>query len=168
MILPLAMMGPLELPRPSGIATSHATLPVFASSATRCALLSATIQLVVVERHAAHRRVDAEPLLPDQIAGLAVERLDDAAGVVEEDGAVVRERRRLVRAALGHRRDPGQLQLLDVVARDLRQRAEARRVLIAPQHRPVAGRRIAQHLVGDRREGLHFAGDREAGDRRRR
>ena len=49
-------------------------------------------QLVVVERHAAHGDVDAEALLPDQITGLAVERLDDAAGVVEEDGPVVGER----------------------------------------------------------------------------
>ena len=63
-------------------------------------------QLVVVERHAAHGGVAAEPMLPDQIAGLAVERLDDAAGVVQIDDAVVRERRRLVGAAFGHRRRP--------------------------------------------------------------
>ena len=90
--------------------------------------------------------VDAETLLPDQIAGLAVERLDDAAACcsgrstplwASGDG--------LIGAALVHRPDPLQLQILRVVARDLRQRAVARRVLIAPQHRPVARSRIAQH-----------------------
>ena len=130
-------------------------------------MLEREIQLVLVERHAAHRRVDAEALLPDQIAGLAVERLDDAVAVVEEDDAVVRERRRLVGAALAHRRHPGELQLPDVVARDLVQRAEIARGLIPAQHRPVAGRRVAQHLVGDARVVADLAGDGEAEDRRR-
>ena len=43
------------------------------------------------------------------------------------DRAVVGERRGLIRAALVHRPDPLQLQLLRVVARDLRQRAVVRR-----------------------------------------
>ena len=64
-----------------------------------------------------------------------------------------------LRAAFVHRPDPRQLQVLRVVARDLRQRAEVRRVVIAPQHEPVARRRILQHLVGDGREVLDFAGD---------
>ena len=83
----------------------------------------------------------AETLFPDQIAGLAVERLNDAAGVVQEDRAVVRERRRLIGAAFVHRPDPRQLQILCVVARDLRQRAVVRRELIAPDasaSRPAA------------------------------
>ena len=116
-------------------------------------------ELVVVERHAAHGRVDAEPLLPDQIAALAVERLDDAVAVVEEDDAVVRERRRLVGAALAHRRHPRELQLRDVVAGDLVERAEIARRLIPPQHRPVAGRRVAQHVVGDAGVVANLAGD---------
>ena len=165
MILPFATIGPLELPRPSGIATSHATLPVRGVERHEVRVAEREIQLVVVERHAAHRRVDAEALFPDQIAGLAVERLDDAVGVVEEDDAVVRERRRLVGAAFDHRRHPRQLQLVRVVARDLRQRAEVAGGLIAPQHRPVAGRRIAQHLVGDARVVADLARDGEAQDR---
>ncbi len=68
------------------------------------------------------------------------------------DRAVVGERRRLVGAAFVHRPDPRELEVLRVVPRDLRQRAEVRRVVIAPQHEPVARRRIPQHLVGDARE----------------
>jgi hypothetical protein len=124
------------------------------------------IQLVVVERHATHRDVDAETLFPDQIAGLAIERLHDAAGVVEEDRSVVGERRGLIRAALVHRPDPLQLQILRVVSRDLRQRAVARRRLIVPQHRPVALARIAHHLVGDTREVLDLAFHGETSRRR--
>ena len=124
------------------------------------------IQLVVVERHATHRDVHAEALFPDQIARPSVDRLDDTAGVVQEDGAVLGERRRLVRAALVHRPDPLQLEVLSVVARDLRERAVARRVLIAPQHRPVTWRRIAQHLVGHGRQVLHLTANRESCRRR--
>ena len=78
------------------MATFHTCLPVRASSATRFASLIVDEQLVVVERDAAHRDIAAKAVLPDQIAGLAVERLDDAAGVVQEDRAVVGERRRLL------------------------------------------------------------------------
>ena len=91
MTFPFATSGPLELPRPSGIATSQTTSPVRVER-DEMRVAQRQEQLVVIERHAAHREVDAKALLPDQIAGLAVERLDDAAGVVEEDGAVIRER----------------------------------------------------------------------------
>jgi hypothetical protein len=101
-----------------------------------------------------------------QIAGLAIERLHDAAGVVEEDRPVVRKRGRLIRSALVHGPDPLQLEILGVVARDLRQRAVTRGELIVPQHRPVTRRRVAQHLVGDAREVLHLAFHGEP-DRRR-
>ena len=61
-----------------------------------------------------------------------------------------------------HRPDPRELQILDVVARDLVQRAVAPRLIVAARHQPVARRRIAQHLVGDRHEVLDLARDRQA------
>src|SRR6185503_10407869 len=105
-----------------------------------------------------------ETLLPDQIAGLAVERLDDSAGVIDEDRPVARQRRRLIGATLGHRRDPDQLQILCVVTSDLCQWAVVRREVIAANREPVARRRIFQHLVGDWCEVLHLARDRESGN----
>ena len=125
--------------------------------------------LVVIQRDAAHRgavRVGAVAVLPNQFAGLPVERLQDVARVVEEDDAVVNDRRRLIGAAFVHRPDPFQLQILHVVGGDLVQRAEIRRVVIAADHQPVGRIRIAQHRLGDRDEVLHFAVDRDADWRR--
>ena len=122
------------------------------------------IELVVVQRDTARRGVAAETLLPDQIAGLAIDRLDDPAGVIDEDRPVARERRGLIRAAFGHRGDPDQLQILCVVTRDLCQRAVVRREVIAADRQPVSWRGIAKILVGDGGEVLDFARDGETGD----
>ena len=101
-------------------------------------------------------------VLPDQVARLRVERLDDVHRVGEIDDAVVHDRRRLVRLPFVHAPDPRELQLLHVVARDLRQRTVAPALIVAPHHQPVARILAAQHLVGDRYEVLHLAGDRQA------
>ena len=119
-------------------------------------------------RMAAPLALRAVAVFPDQLAGLAVDRLHDVAGVVEIDDAVVHERRGLVGAAFVHRPDPLQAQILDVVGGDLVERAVVRGVVVAPDHQPVAGIGIAQHRVGDRDVVLHFAGDGDAGGRRRR
>ena len=120
-------------------------------------------QLVLVDRDVAHRahadlRQRPDFVLPDQLAGAAVERLDDVARVDQIDDAVVDERHGLVRAALfADRPDPGELQILDVVARDLVERAVAPALIVAARHQPVAGGRVAQHRVGHRDVVLHFA-----------
>ena len=161
------MIGPLELPRPSGIATSHATLPVLRLERHEVPVAEREIQLVVVERHAAHRRVHAEALLPDQIAGLAVERLDvpllllrkTTPSCASGDGWLVPPS--LIGATHASCSCAALSRVIWV------QRAEVAGGLIAAQHRPVAGRRVAQHLVGDARVVLDLAGDGETQDRRR-
>ena len=127
--------------------------------------------LVLVDRDVAHRahpdlRVRPDVVLPDQLAGARVERLQDVRGVDQIDDAVVHERHRFARAAaFVHRPHPHELQILDVVAGDLRQRAVAPALVVAPRHQPVAGIRIAQHLVGHRYVVLHlaFGGDPDDG-----
>ena len=107
-------------------------------------------------------------VLPDQVARPRVERLDDVRRVVEIHDAVVHERARFVALAFVHRPDPRQLQLLDVVACDLGQRAVAPALVVAPRHQPVARIRIAQHLVGHGNVVLHLARDGDAERARRR
>ena len=122
-------------------------------------------QQIAVERQPARRDLGADGVLPDQRARPCVERLDDPAGVGEIHRPVVDERGGLIGAAVAHRPHPGELQLIDVVGRDLRQRAVARRAVVVPQHEPVVRLRIAQHLIGHRHEVRHGAGDRHAGAR---
>ena len=93
--LPRATIGPLELPRPSGMTTStdFAGAP---HRAPRGTVAHGDEQLVVVERHAALRDLTLPPKhIPDQIAGLPVDRCT-IRGVVQIDRAVVRERGRLM------------------------------------------------------------------------
>ena len=75
---------------------------------------------------------------------------------------------RLVRAAFRHRPHPRQLQIADVGAGDLLQRAVAPAVIVAAEHQPIAGIGFPQHLVGDRDEVLDPAGDRQPFAERRR
>ena len=67
----------------------------------------------------------------------------------EEHDAVVHQRRRLV-VARPHRDRPFQLQVGDVVARHLIERAVAVAVAGPAPVQPVAGRRVGEHLVGHR------------------
>ena len=112
-------------------------------------------------------------VLPDEVSGGRVERLHHRADAGEVHDAVVHDRRRRVPAALAHRPHPGQLQLAGVEPVDVRQRAVVPRLVIAPDHQPVAVVRIAQHRVGDGPIVLDRAGHGDAarlgrGGRRRR
>ena len=118
--------------------------------------------LVLVDRDVAHRAeadglVRADLVLPDQVAGRGVQGLHHVHGVGEIHDAVVHERVGLVGAAFVHRPRPRQAQVLDVGAGDFGERAVAPRLVIAAGHQPVAGRRRAQHLVGDRHVVRHLA-----------
>ena len=110
------------------------------------------VRLLTAAAASGHRRGRrrARPVFPDQRAGCRIERLDDAARVGQVHHAVVDERRRLLRARVVHRPRPGQLQLPDVLARDLVQRTVAPRVVGAPPVQPLARRRVAEHRLGDR------------------
>ena len=101
-------------------------------------------------------------VLPDQVACFRVERLYGVHRVGQVHDAVMNDGRRLVRLPLVHRPDPRELQLFHVVVRHLRQRAVAPAHVIPPDHQPVAWIGIAEHLVGDGHEVLHFTCDGEA------
>ena len=88
-------------------------------------------------------------ILPDDVAGDRVYRLHHVPRTREEHHAVVHERRRLV-VALADGQHPGELQLVDVVARDPVQRTVAVAVARPPPAQPVAGRRVGEQRVGDR------------------
>ena len=109
----------------------------------------------VVLRKAAHDLGDVvrnvAAVLPQQVAGHGVDRLQVIVRVRHEQHAAVRQRRPL----LGPRRQgprPYQLQIADVVAIHLVERAVAPTVLRAAPHQPVARRRILEHGVGDGNE----------------
>ncbi len=163
--LPLATIGPLEFVKPSlgsTIAVSHVDLAGDGIEGDEAAVVGGHVDLVAVDRGVAHGtkaadRIRPDLVLPDQIAGGGIERLHHVAGVAEIHDAVVHERHRLVRAGIVHRPAPGQAQLLDVVFLDLFERAVAPRLVVAPRHQPVAGRRIAQHRIGHRHVVLHLA-----------
>ena len=72
-------------------------------------------------------------------------------GIREVQDAVVNERRAFLGAGLEPAR-PDELQLVDVAAIDLLQRAVAPRVERTPPHQPVLGRRIREHRVRHRRD----------------
>ena len=103
----------------------------------------------------------AGAVLPDQVAGCRIERLNDAARIRQIHDAVVDERRRLLRAGVVHRPRPRELKLPDVLAGDLIERAVAPGVVGAPPVQPVAGRGIAQHRLGDRTEALDLRIEQE-------
>ena len=117
------------------------------------------VDLVVVNRQAALRVAGgglADAILPDQFAGLRIQRLHDIARVVDEHGPVVDHGSGLI-GALIHRPGPDQAQILHVVRGDLVQRAEVVGVIVVPDHQPVGRIRIAHHRVGDRRVVLHVS-----------
>ena len=111
-------------------------------------------QLVAVERQragGARARVLGQPVAvhPDDVAGRRVEGLDDVARVGEEHDAVMHQRRGLV-VARPDRDGPFQLQIGDVAARHLIERAVAVAVARPAPAQPVARRRVGEHLVGHR------------------
>ena len=130
--------------------------------------------LVLVDREVAHRPhpdlLDGTDLVfPDEIARRRVDRLHDVPRLHDVHRAAVDDRHVLVRAdVVPDRPDPRQPQVLHVVAGDLGERAVAPRLVVAARHQPVARRRIAQHLVGDRHVVLHFTTHGQAARRGRR
>ena len=90
-------------------------------------------------------------MLPDEIAGHRVDRLDDVVGVRHVQHAVVGERSARLEA-FGQPSRPDHAQIADVVDVDLVQRAVAPAVQRAPPGQPVAVGRLLQHGVGDGRE----------------
>ena len=110
-------------------------------------------ELVEPARQVALQRT---PVLPDQRAGVGLQRLDDVARVGQVHHAPVDERRRLVHA-VRHRPRPGEAQVADVLRVHPVERAVPLAVVGAPEHQPVARGRIEQHVVRDRFEVLDLA-----------
>ncbi len=94
---------------------------------------------------------DVAAILPEQVAGRGVERLHGVAIAVDEHRAVADERHALVRAG-GHGPAPDEPEVVDVAGIDLAQGAEAVGIVAAAPGQPVAGRRVDDRVVGDRRE----------------
>ena len=110
---------------------------------------------------AALRSSRPDAVLPDQLAGAGIERLNDVVGIRQIDNAVVHQRRGLVAPrCLVHRPNPGEAQVMYVLARDLGQRAVIPCLIIAADHQPVAGIGVAEHFVGDRDVVLHLPANR--------
>ena len=101
------------------------------------------------------------PVVPEHVPGCRVEGLDVVVVVGEVHHAVVDQRLRLLRPVV-HRPHPRHLQQVHVVAVDLVERAVGLEVVGPVGHQPVAGVGAPQHLVGDRHERPHLAGDRRA------
>ena len=92
-------------------------------------------------------------VLPGEIAGGGIERLDDVARVRHVHHVVVDERRPLLQPR-SERARPDHAQRPDVVAVDFVERAVAPAVQRPAPHQPVVRRRILQDRVGDRNEGV--------------
>jgi hypothetical protein len=90
-----------------------------------------------------------------------IQRLDDVLRVRQVQDPVVRQRRALV-AAVTHRDDPGEAELVDVVAVYLIQGTVAPAIERSPPAEPVPVRRIGQHCGADGSVAVHCAVD-EAG-----
>ena len=109
---------------------------------------------VVVECEALRVARPAPTKLPQQLTARRIECPEDAAsraGVARGHGehdAVMHERNALDDTG-HHRFGPGELQLVDVLARDLAQRAEALRVGGPAEHEPIVRAWAQQHFLGD-------------------
>ena len=95
------------------------------------------------------------PVLPDEVAGHRVDRLDDVAGVRHEQHAVADQRRPLL-PARAERARPDHPQLTDVVAVDLVERAVAPAVERPAPHQPLVVARILELRVGDGADSVRF------------
>ena len=97
-------------------------------------------------------------MLPDQISGTRVQRLDRVGHIRrQEHHAVVHERRNLLSHTVFERPRPFQLQPSGVLRCDLIQRAVAPPGVIAVVHQPIRVWRSRKHLFGDRRVIPHRA-----------
>ena len=102
-------------------------------------------------------------VLPQQVAGRRIERLDDVLDVGEKHDPVVDDRLDFLIAVL-HRSGPDQPQFVDGVRVNLGERAVAPQAVAVAEADPVLGRRLPQHDVGDRHEAVQQLGH---GGRRR-
>jgi hypothetical protein len=91
------------------------------------------------------------PVLPEQIAGAAVQGLNHVVRVCKKDDTVMHQRRLFLISRL-HVPGPCQFQSADIAGADLLERAVAPGAVIAPPHQPVPGIRALQHLFRDRPE----------------
>ena len=94
--------------------------------------------------------------LPNQIARLGIQGLDNVTWTHEIKDAVVHDRRRLVGARIVHRPLPDELEMLNVVAVDLIQRAVTPALVVAAEHQPVTRRRVLEHFESHWNIVLHF------------
>ena len=112
------------------------------------------IHHVVVDGEALRVARPASTELPQQFAARRIERPEDAAGRArvarghDEHDAVMHERNALDDAG-HHRFGPGELQLVDVLPRDLTQRTVALRVVGSAEHEPIIRAGVQQHFLGD-------------------
>ena len=104
-------------------------------------------------------RVRADAVFPNQIAGTAVESLHRVAGVGKVDDPVVNDRSGLIRSTVIHGPRPFQTQTLYVAAGDLGERTITPRLVVAPDHQPVARIGMAKHLIGNRHVIFHYSSD---------
>ncbi len=132
------------------------------------------IELVLPEADAAVGRMQLEqvvgklPLVaPIFVAGLRVQRDHLPHRGRYEHHAIVDDRRRLVAFDHAGGKGPDRCEILDVRGVDLVERAVALPVIGAPIEHPVAGFRIFQPLLGDRRVVLDRAGDGGGRDKAR-
>ncbi len=126
--------------------------------------------LVAVNRDAAHRgrgRLAPVAVLPNEIAGSGIQGLQHHPVVVHIKHAVVDDRRGLVAedGAVLHGPTPHQPQVVDVLSRDLIQRAEGIGLVIAADHQPIRRIRVMQSGIGYRSVVLHLARDGNAARR---
>ena len=131
----------------------------------------AHVEPVAVQREAALEAAgdalgQAAVVLPQQVAGAGVERLHAVVRALHEHHAVVHQRRRL--GGSGRQRPaPRDAQPRDVARRDLRERAEALRVVAAPPGEPVLRRGLDELGIGDGRERIERVRPLHGGQRRR-
>ena len=104
-------------------------------------------------------------VLPDQVAGCGVECLDHIVWVRHVEDAAVGEGRPGL-AAVVERPRPDHAEPADVLRRDLVERAVAPAVRRASPGQPIIRRRVLEHLVGDRDEGVVGTGRLKARDSR--
>ena len=99
-------------------------------------------------------------VLPEQVAGGGIERLHLVAVAVNEQDAVVDDRRRLIRLRWAATRSTPTRSSSNVTFVDLLQRAESRRVVGPPPRQPLAVGRLRQHGFGDRPYRIERIGSR--------
>src|SRR5262249_40097326 len=91
-------------------------------------------------------------VLPDQVGGPGIQRLDDAARIGQIHDAVVNQRRGFICACVVHRPRPRELKLICVLPINLIQRTIAPCAIRPSPVQPIAWCRIPPHRLRDRPE----------------